>query len=85
VEGHDYRIQLERKQKIFHANRLKRYFPADPEVPEDTSEPSEPTELAVMKIQAVLWESEENLKERASTRGRIGNADLTTKGDYYER
>jgi len=30
VEGPDYRIQLERKQKIFHANLLKRYLPASP-------------------------------------------------------
>jgi len=66
VEGHDYRIQLEHKQKIFHANLLKRYFPADPKVPEEASELLEPTELAAIQIQAVLWENDENLEEQGA-------------------
>jgi len=45
VEKPDYRIQLERKQKIFHANLLKRYFPVDSEDSKDAPEPTEPTEL----------------------------------------
>jgi len=45
VEGPHYRIQSERKQKIFHANLLNRYFPVDAEDPEDAPEPTEPTEL----------------------------------------
>jgi len=66
VEGHDYRIQLEHKQKIFHANRLKRNFPADPKVPEDVSELSPPAELAAIQIQAVLWDSDENLEKQGA-------------------
>jgi len=77
VEGPDYRIQLERKQKIFYANLLKRYLPADSEDPEVASEPTEPTELEevpepteseseAMKIQAVLWERVENPKDQGA-------------------
>ena len=45
MDGPDNRIQLERKQKIFHANLLKKYLPADSEDPEVAPEPTEPTEL----------------------------------------
>jgi len=31
IEGHDYRIQLANRQKILHANLLKKYIPAMPE------------------------------------------------------
>ena len=34
IEGHDYRIQLPNRQRIFHANLLKRYLPAIPDKPE---------------------------------------------------
>jgi len=66
VERHDYRIQLEHKQNIFYANLLKRYFPADPEVPENVSELPPPAVLAAIQIQAVLWESDENLEEQGA-------------------
>ena len=33
IEGHDYLIKLANKQKVFHANLLKRYFPAIQEEP----------------------------------------------------
>jgi len=72
---------LERKQKIFHANLLKRYLPADSEDPEVAPEPTElgevsessrespePTESEseAMMIQAVLWERMENPKDQGS-------------------
>ena len=34
IEGHDYLIQLANRQKILHANLLKKYIPAMPEEPE---------------------------------------------------
>jgi len=72
---------LERKQKIFHANLLKRYLPADSEDPEvapettelgevfeNSRESPEPTESEseAMLIQAVLWERMENPKDQGS-------------------
>ena len=36
VEGHDYRVQLVNRQKIFHANLLKKYIPAILEESEST-------------------------------------------------
>ena len=72
---------MERKQKIFHANLLKRYLPADSEDPEVAPEPTElgevsessrespePTESEseAMMIQAVLWERMENPKDQGS-------------------
>ena len=46
VEGPEYRIHLERKQKIFHANLLKRYLPANFEDPEVAPEPTELGEVS---------------------------------------
>jgi len=81
VEGHDYRIQLEHKQKIFHAILLKRYFPADSEVPEDVSELSSPAELAEIQIQAVLWESDENLEEQGAEFETLNSLQMETVKD----
>jgi len=68
VEGADYRIQVGHKQKMFHANLLKRYLTAEPESPEGTSEPADPTEneSETMEVQAVLWEKVENLKDQGT-------------------
>ena len=60
----DNRIQVGHKQKVFHANLLKRYLTAEPESPEGTPKPADPTEneSEAKEVQAVLWEKVENLK-----------------------
>ena len=66
VEGADYRIQVGHKQKVFHANLLKRYLTAEPESPEGTPKSADPTEneSEAKEVQAVLWEKVENLKDQ---------------------
>ena len=68
VEGADYRIQVGHKQKIFHANLLKRYLPAEPESSEDTRELANPTEneSETQMVQAVLWERAEDLEDQGT-------------------
>jgi len=68
VEGADYRIQVGHKQKVFHANLLKRYITAEPESPEGTPEPADPTEneSEAKEVQAILWEKVEYLKDQGT-------------------
>jgi len=68
VEGADCRIQVGHKQKVFHANLLKRYLTAEPESPEGTPEPADPTEneSEAKKVQAVLWEKVKYLKDQGT-------------------
>ena len=68
VEGADYRIQVGHKQKVFHANLLKRYLTAEPESPEGTPKSADPTEneSEAKEVQAVLWEKVENLKDQGT-------------------
>jgi len=61
VEGHDYRVQLANRQKIFHANLLKRYIPAESEcLPESEL----PDNSANQVTSAVILESEEDLADQ---------------------
>ena len=69
VEGPDYRIQVGRKQKIFHANMLKRYFSADSGEPEDALGPTEQeaapeVTTGEIQVQAVLFERAEDLEDQ---------------------
>jgi len=68
AEGADYRIQVGHKQKVFHANLLKRYLTGEPESPEGIPEPADPTEneTEAKEVQAVLSEKEENLKDQGT-------------------
>jgi len=58
VKGADYRIQVGHKQKVFHANLLKRYLTAEPESPVGTRKPADPTEneSEAKEVQPVLCE-----------------------------
>jgi len=68
VDGADYRIKVGHKQKVFHANLLKRYLTAESESPEGTPEPADPTEneSETQEVQAVLWEKAEHLKDQGT-------------------
>jgi len=68
VEGADYCIQVGHKQKVFHANLLKRYLTAEPESPEGIRKPADPTEneSEAKEVQSVLWEKVENLKNQGT-------------------
>jgi len=68
VEGADYRIQVGHKQKVFHANLLKRYLTAKPESSEGTPKSADPTknESETQVVQAVLWEKAEDMKEQGT-------------------
>ena len=68
VEGADYRIQVGHKQKIFHANLLKKYHTAEPESSEGTWKPENPTEndSESQMVQAVLWERAEDLNDQGT-------------------
>jgi len=68
VQGADYRIQVGHKQKVIHANLLKRYLTAEPESPEGTPKSADPTEneSEAEEVQAVLWEKAENLKDQGT-------------------
>jgi len=71
VDGLHYRIQVGRKQKIFHANMLKQYFSADSGEPEDVLDPTEQEEVPkdtteAMKVQAVLFERVENSEDQGA-------------------
>jgi len=68
VEGADYRIQVGHKQKIFHANLLKKYHTAEPESSEGTWKPENPTEndSESQMVQAVLWERAEDPNDQGT-------------------
>jgi len=60
-----------RKQKIFHANMLKRYFSADSGEPEDAPDPTEqeaaPDDTTeAMQVQAVLFERVEDSEDQGA-------------------
>ena len=68
VEEANYRIQVGHKQKIFHANLLKKYHTAEPESSEGTRKPENPTEneSETQVVQAVPWERAEDLKDQGT-------------------
>jgi len=71
VEGPDYRVQVGRKQKIFHANILKRYFSADSGEPENASDPTEQEAVPEdttegIQVQAVLFERVEDSEDQGA-------------------
>ena len=60
IEGHDYLIQLANKQKVFHANLLKRYFPAIQEEPTSSNNSINQAEINC----AAILEPEDDLTDQ---------------------
>ena len=63
VEGHDYLIKLEHKQKIFHANLLKKYISANQSEPSDESSTQESASVTGNTTFAAILEPEEETSE----------------------
>ena len=60
IEGHDYLIKLANKQKVFHSNLLKHYFPAIQEEPISSNNSVNQAEINC----AVILEPEDDLTDQ---------------------